>query len=892
MATSEIETHRSALEARGVSVGPALGIESADHSGGRVRRFGKGSIYFHPSAGAAFVPEGLQEKYVSMGGPGPVPGTQERLLGYPVGDARLSPDWDYELQAFEWGLIVRRGGEFACIWGAHYQAWQATLTEPEARLHARGYALGLPVTSTKVVGAGFVSFFEHGLVATDGGPGGPSCTLRFSFPPLGRPALIQQQPNGAAPLQDVMRRVGGLVEELPPTSQKLIMQAVAESMALRATGTQQVLPLKVVGKPEVSRVPIPGRRGLPPTTVTLNTERLAGPVDLGPASGGLVSRTLYDVVVKTDAGQWHAVAPHAYYARNTWSDFGLAHITDIHVARRIDSYRGRLRAAGRTESAQRLNSPNDNFRDFIAYANHLHASGLLDAIIATGDLVDHVFDDYETPPSGGNFAFLRDLILGRAPNDGHANPELRVPIFTTLGNHDYRVAPYHLVFNLGPKHFANNTPFNIDYADSLVLMGKSDTPDLAVDTAKLALKVDVALLPYSHAINDRRSFVVQFGSHRAVVLDSRWDVGIVDDVLEGIDVWFNAAEENEKTFAAGAPNCQGPSRDDLALLENALGRSEKGITIVGMHAPPLHPARDTIPFYLRETQRPYHNVNVAGHLLHGEAKLPVVAVRDNLARAEYRFSRIKEAHPTWFGAGGQFKSAGTDDLLDFGVSRGETAALLNVVAGVGGGPKADLVLCGHGHRNVEYRLAPSAAAVDIFTDFYLENPAAYYPAYVSVQDDQGLIHHHEGTTRVTVKAGAAPDAPHRPSPQPHGDVRFEIDVPPYSRPLSEATDKAAWWDAHRPLVVQTEALGLLKNPNRPDYPNVPFGPLRGPQFMGFRMINIRGDVIDSVPYITLDAMRASQFRMAWEAHALRSMPTRPSRPGGTDDVIVSPPTRR
>lgn len=876
-----------------MAIGPGLGAESADHSGGRVRRFENGTIYFHPNTGAAFVPAGLQQRYLSMGGPGPAPGTQDRLLGYPVGDARYSPDWDYELQAFEWGLIVRRGGEFACIWGAHYQAWQATLTESEAPLHARGYALGLPVTSTTRVGSGLVSFFERGIVATDGSPGVPTCTLMFVLPHLGRPVLIPQQATGAALLQNVMHRVGGTGGEaaLPATIQKLIMQAVAASMALRATGASEVLPLKVVGKVVSSRVPVPGRRGMPPTTVTVNTEQFDGPVDLGLASGSLASRTLYDVVVKTDTGQWHAVAPHAYYARNTWKDFGLAHITDIHVARRIDSYRGRLRAAGRAESAQRLNSPNDNFRDFIVYANHLHDIGLLDAIIATGDLVDHVFDNYETPAGGGNFAFLRDLILGRVPNDGHANPELRVPIFTTLGNHDYRVAPYHLVFNALHQHFANNTPFNIDYADSLAIMGEPETPVLSIDTATLALKVDSDLLPFTFAISDRRSFAVEFGSHRVVMLDTRWDVAIVDDLCAGLSVWFGTAGEDAKTFAAGAPNCQGPNREELELVKSSLARGGKGVTIIGMHAPPLHPARDTIPFYLRETQRPYHNVNVAGHLLNAEDKAPVEGVNEHL-RAAYKLSRTKASHPTWFGAGGQFKSAGTGDLLDFGVSRGETAALLNAIAGVGGGRKADLVLCGHGHRSVEYRLAPSASGVDIFTDFYFENPAAYYPAYVSVQDDQGFIHHRAGTTRVTVKAGAAPDAPHLPSPQPHGDVRFEIDVPPYPRPLAEATDKAAWWDAHRPLVVQTEALGLLKNPNRPDYPNVPFGPLRGPQFMGFRMINIRGDVIDSVPYITLDAMRASQFRMAWEANALRSMPTRPNRPGGTDDVIVTPPTRR
>src|SRR3712207_7088326 len=53
------------------------------------------------------------------------------------------------------------------------------------------------------------------------------------------------------------------------------------------------------------------------------------------------SRQLYDVAVLTDNGQWQVVGPHAVYYRSTWNDVGIAHITDIHVARRIDYFRGR-----------------------------------------------------------------------------------------------------------------------------------------------------------------------------------------------------------------------------------------------------------------------------------------------------------------------------------------------------------------------------------------------------------------------------------------------------------------------------------------------------------------------------------------------------------------------
>jgi hypothetical protein len=53
-----------------------------------------------------------------------------------------------------------------------------------------------------------------------------------------------------------------------------------------------------------------------------------------PLSGSLGERQLYDVALAGDSG-WQTVALHAVHHRGTWADFGLAHITDTHVVRRI-----------------------------------------------------------------------------------------------------------------------------------------------------------------------------------------------------------------------------------------------------------------------------------------------------------------------------------------------------------------------------------------------------------------------------------------------------------------------------------------------------------------------------------------------------------------------------
>ena len=92
-------------------------------------------------------------------------------------------------------------------------------------------------------------------------------------------------------------------------------------------------------------------------------------------SGSPAGRQLYDIALRADDGSWRVVAPHAVYFRSQWSDFGLAHITDTHVARRIDRFREALVSAGMADGAERMINWNDRFRGFVRFANQLHAVG-------------------------------------------------------------------------------------------------------------------------------------------------------------------------------------------------------------------------------------------------------------------------------------------------------------------------------------------------------------------------------------------------------------------------------------------------------------------------------------------------------------------------------------
>jgi hypothetical protein len=69
-------------------------------------------------------------------------------------------------------------------------------------------------------------------------------------------------------------------------------------------------------------------------------------------TGPLRERRLYDLALAADTEAWRTVAAHAVYFRSVWHDFGLAHITDTHVARRIDRFRPTLYDIGRDAAGQ------------------------------------------------------------------------------------------------------------------------------------------------------------------------------------------------------------------------------------------------------------------------------------------------------------------------------------------------------------------------------------------------------------------------------------------------------------------------------------------------------------------------------------------------------------
>ena len=164
--------------------------------------------------------------------------------------------------------------------------------------------------------------------------------------------------------------------------------------------------------------------------------------------------TLYDLILMQNERCIGTVF-HSLYLHPTSGSkddrLRFIHLTDLHVALRNDLYENSLRdtvsyqddtAVSHTD----YNNFNENLRRFIRYANMLADKGELDFVLMLGDLVDflrHGFTDKEVH-GDNNFRTFCDIILGTAgeKHRGQQNPGLKVPIYTSTGNHDWRFFPY------------------------------------------------------------------------------------------------------------------------------------------------------------------------------------------------------------------------------------------------------------------------------------------------------------------------------------------------------------------------------------------------------------------------------------------------------------------
>jgi hypothetical protein len=189
--------------------------------------------------------------------------------------------------------------------------------------------------------------------------------------------------------------------------------------------------------------------------------------------------TLYNLVLSRGAEELGTVY-HALALRPAEGTLRFIHATDLHVSLRNDIYDTALNRrendAGAAATVPFVNF-NQNLRRFIEHANDLADQGKLDFVLLLGDLVDFIKHNYGDQDDYGenNWRLLCDILLGAEARGVQAakKPGIKVPVFTSTGNHDWRFFPYTpaayaAAFGLDKKSVKTLDPFWADDPEELV----------------------------------------------------------------------------------------------------------------------------------------------------------------------------------------------------------------------------------------------------------------------------------------------------------------------------------------------------------------------------------------------------------------------------------------
>jgi LGFP repeat len=376
---SKIDDKHAALLRQGFDLGPALGLEEDAGYGGRVRRYQNGNIYYHPVMGdsAREVHGGILATYVAHGGPGPHPATVQRHLGFPLSDETSAGDGG-RLSTFEWGEIYWVPGRGGVVVHGAIQKFIGNY------LSRFGRRLGLPLTDNMPIAGSEAVYFERGCIYFNTTLPGDFLVSHINPPLLGRPAILDSDSPGS-------RRFPNLIT-YPTVSNELYNAIQSTRPALFSELWDRRLSLGPVVAPGAWRDPLLlTSRGCgasisrPPNRLSASISKILAPAQLS-------HRHLYDLNLSLANNAVFSVSPHCYYAARDWTNFGIFHITDLHLSSRNENYRARLNALNLQEAGLQYANFQDNFRAFVTYANLLHQKGLADLVLATGDLVDYVFE--------------------------------------------------------------------------------------------------------------------------------------------------------------------------------------------------------------------------------------------------------------------------------------------------------------------------------------------------------------------------------------------------------------------------------------------------------------------------------------------------------------------
>lgn len=324
---------------------------------------------------------------------------------------------------------------------------------------------------------------------------------------------------------------------------------------------------------------------------------------------------LYDLEVAV-SGRTVLKPSAVYVASDAEGDDRILYATDLHVARRWQELREGAARLFRARGRRTVGSPgemarievadawssdcfidslvdaNRNLARFVTLANRLWELGELDLIVFGGDLVDYKHSRIRAAGDqsfeGSEWSWLEDILLGRVA----WAERLRVPIYTALGNHDYRLYPYKLQI-YGLRHSGIADEVTKEYLKRSGDWARLRYRPADLDAIRVSTGAEHSLEHYYRRFNPFNAYTTDLGEARLVVLDTGPDYYCVPGNLFG-PRWrhfLTALASNES-----GPRSTGVDAGQLDLLASALdGAGDRRPVIVVSHAPVINPASPPVP---------------------------------------------------------------------------------------------------------------------------------------------------------------------------------------------------------------------------------------------------------------------------------------------------------
>ena len=305
-------------------------------------------------------------------------------------------------------------------------------------------------------------------------------------------------------------------------------------------------------------------------------------------------------------------------SKNEWIDFKFFHATDLHLAERNDriyeivrkwkrlvrksdvsdivaqsakalSFVQRLLMKQPEEKAKtvkalhkRYINPNNNFRNFIKLTNKQVMQNDLDFIVLTGDLIDfavlskidrekrkNLDFDYED----SNWRIFKEIVLNLPQEKRRgmvSGEEILCPLFTEVGNHDFR-----------------NYHYDLRWGNLYKKIGLTGDEALALNNELLANPIGSitksfrSLKAYLREINSSLDYYLKLGENNFIFLNS------------GSDSFKNIID-----FVSGHPSVTGLTNKQIKYLENIANTEIKSgsNTFLLIHGPPINPKQKISSF--------------------------------------------------------------------------------------------------------------------------------------------------------------------------------------------------------------------------------------------------------------------------------------------------------